>query len=414
MFHRRAVKVERSPTTPLSPPGPSITSSTAPSFSRMRSPGHETRSLPSQRTTASDPRFPPGSHPNDSNHGNGTLTPLPRMLQPPHMSYNEGESEPRLSVGPPVSLDLAIRQRVFQNAILESQIRGIRATDTTLFQAATQGQLHSGGYTPPACNPNQYAQRADSHPHQNPESAGARSRDNVYYQAPVTSYLWPQGDNVKPVPNTRPGYHSMPVSNIVHSPHGGLHKRRGEHLGNGGSAQTRVKLEKLPAGASNHPTKESHGGSLKVKVATNPTQKKTTPSSEVHPIPVKSEIVFGSFNPFANTASVSTASASAEPDDSVSPHTITAPSSVVSPRERVTSQERQGDPPSKTTASPNDDGSGITGVEALQAQRNEELEPRPELSRENVDKLKHEIDGECIEGQVKREGSTDTIEMEVC
>jgi hypothetical protein len=422
MFHRRAVKVESSPTTPLSPSNPPISIPAAPPSSRASTSGYET-GPPSYQTTATfDPRSPPGSRPTDSGYGYANLSPLPPMLHPPYMRYNEGKLEPRLFVGPPVSLDLAIRQRVFQNAIFEAHVQGIRATDTTFGQTASPGQLHGGGYRSLPSHPYQYSHGQRSYTHQNGTSQGEDSRDHVEHQTSVSSYLWPQRDHTQSVPNVRSPDRGVPVSNWVHDPRSDLRGTRSQGIEDGGGAQTSVKQENPPAGASDRSTEESHECSSESKVQIRPTQKKATSSSEVPNVTEQSGATIDSINPFANRANTSSASASAEPE-SVSPRTITAPSSVASPHESDNRQESKTQPPSKTTVSPNDDVYVLTGVEALQAQRNEELEnafqafhglPRRDLHQNNITTVKCEAGEELVEKPVKRERSANTDEMEIC
>ncbi|KAH8154580.1 uncharacterized protein LAJ45_01108 [Morchella importuna] len=321
----RRVEAETSPPTILSPQSPRISSSSASPPSGVSSSTRETRAQSTRSTTTPAPRYPPGSRPSDSASGKPELKPLPPMLLPPYMLYNEGMLEPRLFVGPPRSLDLAIRQRVFQNATFEAHLDGWRATDTSLFRAATPGQLHGGGYRSLSRDPHLYSQGPVRHHDVNVVSPGGMPRDEARHPPAVTSYLCPQRGHVRSFPDARSPVRGTVASNMAYGPRGDLHLKKTQDIEDGAGTQTTITNENFPAAVSDRSTEENNERNSETESEINPAQEKTKLSSHLLIMTEKTGGNINPVNPFAIEASTSgpPASASAGLDDSVSPRTVT-------------------------------------------------------------------------------------------
>lgn len=421
----RRVEAETSPPTILSPQSPRISSSSASPPSGVSSSTRETRAQSTRSTTTPAPRYPPGSRPSDSASGKPELKPLPPMLLPPYMLYNEGMLEPRLFVGPPGSLDLAIRQRVFQNAIFEAHLDGLRATDTSLFRAATPGQLHGGGYRSLSRDPHLYSQGPVRHHDVNVAPPGGMPRDEARHPPAVTSYQRPQRGHVQSFPDARSPVRGTVASNMAYGPRGDLHLKKTQDIEDGAGTQTTITNENFPAAVSDRSTEENNERNSETESEINPAQEKTKLSSHLLIMTEKTGGNINPVNPFAIEASTSgpPASASAGLDDSVSPRTVTTtpPSANAHEDQELT--------PGPTTATYEDnDGRALTGAEACYAQRYDELEndfqalidlPRRGIPQGRLATVKREAGEDEGVGQQAGHGESvgedeDEDEMEVC
>lgn len=380
------------------------------------------------------------------------------MLHPPAMVYNEGRQEPRLAVGPPVSLDLAIRQRVTQNVIFEAHFNGIRATDTTLYQAGTIGQLNGGGYSSLAANPYQYAQDPAGRMHWNPIAAGEVPGGNVRRLPVLAPYVWPQREHVQLLADVRPPDRCMPVPDAVYYSRDDLHDKRTREIEDGGGTETKITQENSPATVGDASAKGNHAVNAKTDAEITLSQEKSTGSAQVLVVTEKPTANIYLINQFPSEANTSGTSASTSRDPSAPPrNTTTTPPSAPSPHQSINPQEEQPHPsvsprttnatttpsapsshwsvhpqeeperpPPATTTATDDNVHILNGAEALQAQRNEELEnnfqafhgfPPRRLSLDKIVTVKREAgeeEEEKGELQGERGGSSGEDEMEVC